>query len=324
MRLLFMGTSPFAVPTLHSLIASPEHEVVAVVTQPDRPQGRGGKVSATPVKEAAMQAGLPLFQPEKVRAKEFVQIVRAMAPETIVVAAFGQIIPQRILDIPRFGCLNVHGSLLPRWRGAAPMQYALMSGDAETGVTTMMMDAGLDTGDILLQASLPLGDVENWGELEPRLAALGADLLLQTLDALGRGNCPRRVQNPALVTLAPSLPPDRGWLDWNRPARELHNLVRGVTPRPGAFTFWQGKRLKVLRTEVVEEGVSTPGAIENIGASGILVGTNAGAILLRDVQPESKGRMAADAWARGARLAPGQRFDPRLDEEGPTLSVGSG
>ncbi len=309
MRLLFMGTSPFAVPALHSLIDSPSHEVQAVVTQPDRPQGRGGKVSSTPVKEVAVQAGLPLFQPEKVRAKEFVQTVRELAPEVIVVAAFGQIIPQRILDIPRYGCLNIHGSLLPRWRGAAPMQYALMAGDAETGVTTMMMDAGLDTGDILLQASLPLGDITNWGELEPRLAALGADLLRQTLEALERGDCPRRAQDSELVTLAPSLPPDIGKLEWTRPARDLHNLVRGITPRPGAYTFWQGKRLKVLRTEVVENTTGEPGAIENVGADGIMIGTGKGALRLRDVQPESKGRMAADAWARGARVVPGQRFE---------------
>jgi len=305
MRLLFMGTSPFAVPTLHRLIESPDYDVQAVVTQPDRPAGRGGKMAASPVKEAAVTAGLPLLQPEKVRAKEFVQIIRDLAPDAIVVAAFGQIIPQRILDIPVLGCLNVHGSLLPRWRGAAPMQYALMAGDAETGVTTMRMDAGLDTGDILLQASLPLDDIENWGALEPRLAEIGAGLLLRTLEALARGDCPRIPQDAAGVTLAPSLPPDIGQLDWTRPARDLHNRVRGVTPRPGAFTFRQGKRLKVWRTEVVESD-AMPGAVESIGGGGITVGTSKGALRLLDVQPESKGRMAADAWARGARVVPGQ------------------
>ncbi len=305
MRLLFMGTSPFAVPTLHRLIESPDYDVQAVVTQPDRPAGRGGKMAASPVKEAAVTAGLPLLQPEKVRAKEFVQIIRDLAPDAIVVAAFGQIIPQRILDIPVLGCLNVHGSLLPRWRGAAPMQYALMAGDAETGVTTMRMDAGLDTGDILLQASLPLDDIENWGALEPRLAEIGAGLLLRTLEALARGDCPRIPQDAAGMTLAPSLPPDIGQLDWTRPARDLHNRVRGVTPRPGAFTFRQGKRLKVWRTEVVESD-AMPGAVESIGGGGITVGTSKGALRLLDVQPESKGRMAADAWARGARVVPGQ------------------
>ena len=224
MRLLFMGTSPFALPTLRRLAASPAHEVLAVATQPDRPSGRGGKLSLSPVKEAALAACLPLLQPEKVRAKDFAQTVRDMAPDVIVVAAFGQIIPQRVLDIPALGCINVHGSLLPRWRGAAPMQYALMAGDAETGVTTMMMDAGLDTGDILLQAALPLVDIADLGALEPRLAEIGADLLMQTLDALTRGDCPRAVQDEAGVTLPPSLPPDVGRLDWERP--------------PSTYTIW--------------------------------------------------------------------------------------
>ena len=308
MRVLFMGTSPFAVPSLRSLRAS--HEVIAVVTQPDRPQGRGGRVSASPVKEAALAADLSVLQPEKVRAKEFVQVVRDLVPDVIVVAAFGQIIPQRILDIPPLGCLNVHGSLLPRWRGAAPMQYALMAGDAETGVTTMLMDAGLDTGDILQQASLPLADVANLGELEPRLAELGAGLLTQTLASLRAGDCPRIPQDPAFVTLSPSLSPDAGRLDWTRPALDLHNLVRGVTPKPGAYTFRLGKRLKVLATEPsAEEAAGEPGTIENVSARGILVGTSKGTLLLREVQPESKGRMPAEAWARGARLAPGDRFE---------------
>lgn len=312
MRLLFMGTSPFAVPTLHRLIASPDHDVLAVVTQPDRPSGRGGKMAASPVKEAALTAGLPLLQPEKVRAKDFAQTVRDLAPEAIVVAAFGQIIPQRVLDIPALGCINIHGSLLPRWRGAAPMQYALMAGDAETGVTTMMMDAGLDTGDILLQEAMPLDEIENWGALEPRLAEIGADLLMRTLDLLARGDCPRTPQDASGVTLAPSLPPDSGRLDWDRPAQDLHNLVRGVSPKPGAYTFQQGKRLKVWRTEVVD-GIGTAGGgagtVEHVGDGGITIYTSKGALRLLEVQPESKGRMVADAWAHGARVTAGQTLE---------------
>ena len=311
MRVLFIGTSPFAVPSLQKLAASPGHEVLAVVTQPDRPQGRGGKLSVSPVKAAAQALNLPLYQPEKVRAKDFVQTVREMAPEIIVVAAFGQIIPQRMLDIPPRGCINVHGSLLPRWRGAAPMQYALMAGDAETGVTTMMMDAGLDTGDILLQASLNLTQVEDLGDLEAKLAEVGADLLMQTLEAIAQGDCPRRPQDPALVTLAPSLPPETGEMDWSRPAAELHNLVRGVTPKPGAYLFVQGKRLKVWRTEVSREEAKeeeAPGTIESIGGGGITINTSKGALRLREVQPEGRGRMAADAWTRGARLVLGQKL----------------
>ncbi len=308
MRVLFVGTSPFAVPSLSRLHESPEHELLAVVTQPDKPSGRGGKLSVSPVKAAASALGLPLFQPEKVRAKEFVQSVREMAPEIMVVAAFGQIIPQRMLDIPPRGCINVHGSLLPRWRGAAPMQYALMAGDAETGVTTMMMDAGLDTGDILLQAPLSLDRVEDLGDLEAKLSVLGADLLTETLAALGRGDCPRVPQDERLVTLAPSLPPDTGQIDWARPAAELHNLVRGVTPKPGAFVLVGGKRLKLWRTGVAEGGSGAVGTIETLGGGGITIRTSRGALRLLEVQPESKGRMAADAWARGARLTPGQLF----------------
>ncbi len=309
MHVLFMGTSPFAVPTLRALVGAPGHDVLAVVTQPDRPQGRGARLGTSPAKDAALALGLPLLQPEKVRAKDFAQTVREMAPDVIVVAAFGQIIPQRVLDIPPRGCVNVHGSLLPRWRGAAPMQYALMAGDRETGVTTMMMDAGLDTGDVLLQNSLPLDPIENVAALETSLAALGAGLLLQTLEALARGDCPRTPQDPRGVTLSPSLPPDIGRLDWERPARELYNLVRGVSPKPGAYALRLGKRLKVLRAEPLEESKAAPGVIENIGQNGITIGTTKGSLRLLEVQPESKGRMAADAWARGARLVPGQRLE---------------
>ncbi len=306
MRILFIGTSPFAVPSLQKLADAPKHELLAVVTQPDRPSGRGGKLSVSPVKAAAAALGLPLFQPEKVRVKDFVQTVREMAPEIIVVAAFGQIIPQKMLDIPPRGCINVHGSLLPRWRGAAPMQYALMAGDDETGVTIMMMDAGLDTGDILLQASLSLGEIADLGELEAKLAEVGADLLLRTLTAIEAGTCPRVPQDPERVTLSPSLPPETGEMDWTRPARDLHNLVRGVTPKPGAYTLVQGKRLKIWRTEVEADEVGAPGTIKTLGSGGITINTSKGTLRLCEVQPESKGRMAADAWARGTRLLPGQ------------------
>jgi methionyl-tRNA formyltransferase len=311
MRILFLGTSPFAVPALQGLLLSGANNVVGVVTQPDRPHGRGGRLSTSPVKDAALTAGLTLFQPEKLRAKEFIQTVRDLAPDALVVAAFGQIIPQRILDIPRYGGINVHGSLLPRWRGAAPMQYALMAGDPETGVTTMQMDAGLDTGDILLQAALPLADGDDLGTLEMKLSQVGAALLLETLTRLEQGDCPRIPQDETAVTLSPSLPPDIGALDWHRPAYDLHNLVRGVTPRPGAYGCWQGKRLKVWKTDIIElSPTDEPGTVHEVDTQGIIVSTGKGALRLREVQPESKARMAADAWARGARVAVGGRFDP--------------
>lgn len=310
MRILFMGTSPFALPSLRALHANADYDILGVVTQPDRPQGRGGKVSMSPVRQLALELALPVYQPEKVRAREFVQLVREMAPDALVVAAFGQIIPQRMLDISPLGNINVHGSLLPRWRGAAPMQYALMAGDAETGVTTMQMASGLDTGDILLQASLPLADDDNLSTLEPKLADLGASLLLDTLVRLAHGDCPRMPQDESLVTLAPSLPAEIGLLDWTRTARDLHNLVRGITPRPGAYTLWQGKRLKIGHVSLIAQSSSVPpGVVESVSAQGIVVGTGEGALLLRDVQPESKGRMEAAAWARGARVAPGAQFE---------------
>ena len=189
------------------------------------------------------------------------------------------------------------------------MQYALMAGDTETGVTTMQMDAGLDTGDILLQASLPLTDDDNLGTLETRLSELGAALLSETLSRLASGDCPRIPQDETAVTHSPSLPPDIGALDWTRPARDLHNLARGVTPRPGAYTFWQGKRLKVSKTGLAEDETGKPGVVQKVVPGGIIVTTGKGALRLVEVQPESKGRMAADAWARGARVAAGQRFD---------------
>lgn len=310
MRILFMGTSPFALPSLRALHANPGYDILGVVTQPDRPQGRGGKLSLSPVKQLALELSLPLYQPEKVRAREFVRAVRDLTPDILIVAAFGQIIPQRMLDLAPLGNINVHGSLLPRWRGAAPMQYALMAGDAETGVTTMQMSAGLDTGDILLQASLSLSDDETLGTLEPKLADLGASLLLDTLARLAAGDCPRAPQNETFVTLAPSLPPTIGMLDWTRPARALHNLVRGITPRPGAYTLWQGRRLKVWRTSLSGAPSSAqPGVVESVGTQGILVSTGEGALLLNEVQPESKGRMDAAAWARGARVAIGAQFE---------------
>jgi len=308
MRILFLGTSPFAVPSLNKLAADESHSLLGVVTQPDRPHGRGGKELQSPVKAAALALDLPVYQPEKVRDKTFREFVRELAP---VVAAFGQLISGRMLEIPRFGGINVHGSLLPRWRGAAPMQYSLIEGDSETGVTTMQMDVGLDTGDILLQASLPLKDINDLAELEHQLSIIGADLLIDTLKALERGDCPRIPQDSDLATYAPSLPADFGAFDWNLSALELHNLVRGVSPKPGAYTVWQGKRLKIWVTEVREQQAGphdSVGIIQYVDRQGITVSTNLGALLLTSVQPESKARMSAADWARGARIVPGMSF----------------
>jgi methionyl-tRNA formyltransferase len=230
------------------------------------------------------------------------------------VAAFGQILSQRLLDVPRFGGINVHGSLLPRWRGAAPMQYALMTGDKETGVSTMQMDAGMDTGDILLKASIPIDPDDTVETIERKLSTIGAPLLLETLDLIERGVCPREAQIDSDATYSPSLPPDIGVLDWNRPASRLANLIRGVTPRPGAWTSFNGKRIKVwTATAEPDSALGSPGELVAINA-GISIACADGSVLTIDIlQPEAKPRMAASDWARGARIQPGDKFDPASD-----------
>ncbi|HEX5323732.1 MAG TPA: methionyl-tRNA formyltransferase [Capsulimonadaceae bacterium] len=314
MRILFFGTSPFAVPTLQALLLS-HHDVIGIVTQPDRPHGRGLQLAQSPVKKAAeaLAPAIPLLQPERARAKDFVEAVRELSPDALVVAAFGQILPQRLLDIPRFGGINVHGSLLPRWRGAAPIQYALMAGDLETGVTTMQMDAGLDTGDILLEGRIAIAEEDSAQPLEEKLAALGADLLLETLTRLELGDCPRQPQDSEQATYAPSLPPDIGLLDWAKPADELSHLIRGLTPRPGAFAFYNGRRIKVWKASVgTDQAGESPGVVVNQTPTGIMVQAgNRTTLLLDEVQPESKTRMKASDWARGAHIVSGSRFDER-------------
>jgi methionyl-tRNA formyltransferase len=314
MRVLFFGTSGFAVPILHALIDSGRHEVLGVVTQPDRPSGRGLQLHQSPVKRAALERvpDLPILQPEKARTREFREAVAAIGPDALVVAAFGQILSQRLLDLPRYGGINVHGSLLPRWRGAAPMQYALMAGDAETGVTTMLMDAGMDTGDMLLKAVLPISPSDTIETIEQKLSELGASLLISTLELLERGECPREPQNPELATYSPSLPPDIGYLRWSKPASDLVNLIRGVTPRPGAWVFHAGRKIKVW--EAAAANIERPGAVPGEIAElkdGVAVCCGEGtALTLVSVQPEGKARMPAADWARGARIQLGARFDP--------------
>jgi len=314
MRIVYFGTSPFAVPALEALLASP-HEVVGIVTQPDRPTGRGLQLSVSPVKKAALALApdLPILQPEKARTKQFREEVGALGGDVFVVAAFGQILSQRLLDTPRFGGINIHCSLLPRWRGAAPMQYCLIAGDAETGVATMQMDSGMDTGDILLQSRRKIEPDDTLATLETKLSIDGAQIILQTLALIERGECISTPQDPAFATYAPSLPPDFGFLDMSRPAVELANLVRGVTPRPGAFIGWAGKRLKIWAAEPATpqaDSVANEGEITKIETTGIILQAGSGTFLkIVEVQPESKGRMSASDWARGSRASLGQSFD---------------
>ncbi len=315
MRILYFGTAAFAVPTFEALLAS-RHDVIGIVTQPDRPTGRGLQLSLSPVKKAAiaLAPGLPILQPEKARTRAFREAVAAMEADVYVVAAFGQILSQRLLDTPRYGGINIHGSLLPRWRGAAPMQYCLIAGDVETGVTIMQMDAGMDTGDMLLQSSRTIEPNDTIDTLEQKLGADGVPLILETLELLERGACPREKQDDALVTYAPSLPADFGYLDVTRPAIELRNLTRGVTPRPGAFLGYASKRIKVwsAEAEYLSEAFhgTEPGQIVKIDSTGIILQTGSGTLLkLIEIQPESKARMAAADWARGSRATIGARFE---------------
>ncbi|HLV80921.1 MAG TPA: methionyl-tRNA formyltransferase, partial [Chthonomonadaceae bacterium] len=248
-RVVFFGTAEFAVPSLEALLEA-GHDVLAVVTQPDKPQGRGRQLAASPVKKAAEAHGLPLLQPRRVRSDAFLEKMRALAPDALALAAFGQIIPQALLDLPPLGPINVHGSLLPKYRGAAPIQRALMAGETVTGITTMWMDATLDTGDILLAGSLPIAPDDTAGTLTSKMAELGARLLVETLDGLAAGTLARKPQDHSQATFAPAITPEDGLLRWEEPAEAVRNRIRGVSPRPGAFTAMKGRRVKVWAAEV--------------------------------------------------------------------------
>ncbi len=303
-RIVFMGSPDFAVPTLEALalgrVEPRPYTVVGVVTQPDRPAGRGGTLKPPAVKEAALRLGLPVIQPEKLRQPEAMEQLRAWAPDLIVVAAFGQILRPDVLDLPRFGCVNVHASLLPRWRGAAPIQAAILAGDKETGVTIMKMDAGVDTGPILAQRALPIAPDETGGSLFEKLARLGADLLLETLPRYLSGEIVPRPQPEEGVTYAPMLKKEDGLLDFSQPAAALERRVRAMNPWPGAYFEWRGAPLKVLRARVGEE--KSPGAGRRLTVEGRpALGCGEGILLLEEVQPAGKKPMPGKAFLAGAR-----------------------
>ncbi len=300
MRLAFLGTPAFAVPTLERLVER-GHRVLAVVTQPDRPKGRGQTLAAPPVKEAALRLGLPVFQPERIKRPEAVEYLRLVAPEAMVVVGYGQIIPQSILDIPPLGILNVHASLLPKYRGAGPIQWSIVNGETVTGVTIMRIDAGLDTGPMLLKAETAIGADETAVELGRRLSTMGADLLVEALDALARGRAVPEPQDSAQATYAPLLKKEDGRIDWSRSAAEIHNQVRGMQPWPGAYTTFRGAALHVWRARPVDAGVGhTPGALKSIKPPVVACGTSA--LELIEVQMEGRKRMAAADFANGHRL----------------------
>lgn len=304
MRIVFMGTPDFAVPCLARLIAD-GHEISGVFTQPDKPKGRGYKLAPPPVKELALANGLPVWQPEKLRDGTALAVLRELAPQLIAVVAYGRMLPKEILDLPEYGCINVHGSLLPKYRGAAPIQWSVLNGDLTAGVTTMYMAEGMDTGDMILSRSVPVGEDETSGELFDRLAVLGAEALSETVRLIAGGNAPRTPQDDAQASRASMLTKEMAVIDWSKSAREVHNLIRGMNPWPTAHTRLGGKVLKVHRSRVVE-GAGEPGIV--LDGKRLIVGCGEGAVELVEIQPEGSRRMPAADYLRGHPVETGTRL----------------
>lgn len=301
MRLVFLGTPEFAVPTLERIVEA-GHEVAAVLTQPDRPKGRAQQLAAPPVKQAALRLGLAVHQLERIRTPEAVDFLRGLHADAMIVVGYGKIIPQAILEIPRHGIVNVHASLLPKYRGAAPIQWAIASGEAQTGVTTMRIDAGLDTGDILLQRETPIGPEETAIELGARLARTGADLLVETLAGLRDGTVASRPQDSSQASLAPILKKEDGRIDWTRPASQIHNRVRGFLPWPGCQTRLRGKTLEIWKSRIAEPGAGPPGSARaRHGRFLVSCGENTTLEIL-ELQLEGKRRMCAAPFLNGFQL----------------------
>ncbi|NLK97495.1 MAG: methionyl-tRNA formyltransferase [Epulopiscium sp.] len=301
MKIVFMGTPDFAVPSLQKLIDE-KYYIAAVVTQPDRPKGRGKKMVAPPVKELAVKYDIPIFQPERVRNPEFIETLRSIAPDLIVVIAFGQILPKEILDIPTYGCINVHGSLLPKYRGAAPIQWAIINGEKITGVTTMFMDEGMDTGDMILKKEIPIEPEYTAGDLHDIMAPVGADLLKDTLDELIRGNIKREKQDEDEATYAPMLKKENGLIDWSQPSYKIINLIRGLSPWPSAYTFYKDQMMKIWKAEVYNKTYEhhTIGEIvEVIRNKGLVVKTGDSSLLITEMQAPNGKRMAVEEYLRG-------------------------
>lgn len=303
-RLIFLGTPAFAVPTLEKILAA-GYDVAAVVTQPDRPRGRGQQLALSPVKECALRCGLAVYQPERVRRPDAVEYLRALRPDAMVVVGYGQIIPQSVIDLAPLGILNVHASLLPKYRGAGPIQWAIAKGETRTGVTTMRIDAGLDTGDMLLRRETGIGPEENAIQLGQRLAAIGADLLVETLDGLIAGRITPEKQDSTQATYAPLLKKEDGIIDWSRPALEIHNRVRGFQPWPGAYTTLRGQTLHIWKTKAPAAGAWSviPRAGAVVSAKPLLVACGESALELLEVQLEGRKRVPAADFANGQRLA---------------------
>ncbi|MDA8412188.1 MAG: methionyl-tRNA formyltransferase [Desulfobacteraceae bacterium] len=311
LRVIFMGTPDFACPTLQKLIDRGE-QVVAVVTQPDRPKGRGQHLMPPPVKELAIRHAIPVYQPARVRNPDVIEILRNLSPDVIIVVAFGQILPQSLLDIPPLGCINVHASLLPRYRGAAPLNWCIINGENETGVTTMLMDAGLDTGPMLLKQSTPLDQDEDIVALHDRMSAMGAELLSETLDGLAAGTIVPQQQDDSLSCYAPLLKKEDGRIDWHRDARSIHNLVRGLAVWPVAYTFLGDQVLKVYRSRV-GEGDGVPGTVLRADRHGLEVACLKGSLILEEMQLAGRKRLDAASLLAGFAIPVGTLFSGEQD-----------
>ena len=316
MKAIYMGTPDFSVTALERL--NEEHEVLAVVTQPDKPVGRSGKLRPCPVKEKALELGLKVLQPDKARDEAFVSEIKALDPEVIVVAAYGQILPKSLLDIPKYGCINIHASLLPKYRGAAPIQWAVINGDKTSGVTTMLMNEGLDTGDILLKEEVELAPDETGGSLFDKLGVIGAELMIKTLEGLEAGSITPEKQDETLASKVGLLSKSMGELDFTGRAVEIERLIRGLDPWPGAFTFTQGKKLSLWKAEVVRVGDTfkeVPGTVYEVEKDHIDVCCGEGLLRLQEVQLEGKKRMSVRDFLNGYTLSRGDCFGREKERE---------
>lgn len=322
MRIVFMGTPDFSVPALKALVEA-GHQVIAVVTQPDKPKGRGKEVQMTPVKIQAMEYGIPVYQPAKVREASFVEVLKGLEADAYVVIAFGQILPKAVLELPKYGCINIHASLLPKYRGAAPIQWCVIDGERETGITTMMMDVGLDTGDMLEKAVIPIEEKETGGSLHDKLSMAGGDLILSTLKKLEEGTLVRTPQTDEGTCYAKMLTKSLGDIDWNQGAVSIERLIRGLNPWPSAYTMWNGKTIKIWAADVIagreaadflsESGVpaetgTAPGTVVCSDKRRLVVCTGGGLLSIRELQMEGKKRMDTPAFLRGYPIPAGDVF----------------
>ena len=311
MRIVFMGTPDFAVGSLQALCESGKHEILAVVTQPDRPKGRGNKLLQTPVKEYALAQGLTVYQPQKVKTPEFVELLHELQPELIVVAAFGQFLSKEILELPKYGCINVHASLLPKYRGAAPIQYAIIKGEKESGVTIMQMDIGMDTGAMLDKVVVPIAENTTMGELHDALREQGAALLLQVIDKIAAGTAVAEPQDNEQATYATLLDRSMEHIDWSKTAQEVHNLIRGFNPAPSTFTkLPNGKSLKIWGSKMTDKSsAAAAGTVIETGKHSFFVACGEGVLEITEVQPESKKRMPTQVFLNGRGVQEGDLLD---------------